>query len=74
MRWTAWNPFLHSSTPEISVALTGGTKRAPDDSFVYKLPDTEMQDLTAAKIAGGILAFRWTRGAKVMCTQEHCTV
>ena len=64
VRWAAWNPFLHTNMPEITVALTGGMARAPDDEFVYRMPLTTMQDQTAAKTAGGVLAFRWAMGAK----------
>ena len=65
VRWAAWNPFLHTNMPEITAALTGGAARAPDDEFVYRMPLTSMQDQAAAKIAGGVIAFRWAMGTKV---------
>ena len=65
VRWAAWNPFLHPSTPEVTAALTGGMARAPDDEFVYRLPLTTMQDQAVAMMAGGVVAFRWAMGAKV---------
>ena len=65
VRWAAWNPFLHPGTPEITLAFTGGVVRSPDDVFVFRMPQTSMQDQGAAKIAGGVLAFRWAVGGKV---------
>ncbi|XP_076451476.1 nephrocystin-4-like [Babylonia areolata] len=63
VRWAAWNPFMHASSQEISVALTGGVARAPSEEFVYHVADpsgTEGSSITD----GGVLAFRWALGGK----------
>ena len=65
LRWAAWNPFLQPTTPHMTVGLIGGPSPSPDGEFVYKVPDTAMQDEMSAKTAGGLLAFQWGFGTKV---------
>jgi hypothetical protein len=65
VRWAAFNPFLHPSSPDVTVTLMGGVYRAPDDEFVYRLPVTTMQDQSTAKMAGGVVSFRFAVGNKV---------
>ncbi|XP_060072495.1 nephrocystin-4-like isoform X2 [Ylistrum balloti] len=60
IRWAAWNPFLAQSSYEIRLALNGGPSPAPDEEFIYKLPDTKMQHENVSKTAGGILAFSFS--------------
>ncbi|XP_033763320.1 nephrocystin-4-like isoform X4 [Pecten maximus] len=60
IRWAAWNPFLAQSSYEIRLALNGGPSPAPDEEFIYKLPDTKMQHEHVSKTAGGILAFSFS--------------
>ncbi|XP_069120570.1 nephrocystin-4-like isoform X2 [Argopecten irradians] len=60
IRWAAWNPFLAQSSYEIRLALNGGPSPAPDEEFIYKLPDTKMQNEQVSKTAGGILAFSFS--------------
>ena len=65
LRWSAWNPFLQPNTPHITVGLVGGPNPSPDGEFVFKVPDTKMQDEISSKTAGGLMAFQWGFGFKV---------
>ena len=67
LRWSAWNPFLQPNTPHITVGLVGGPTPSPDGEFVFKVPDTKMQDEISSKTAGGLMAFQWGFGFKVSC-------
>ncbi|KAL4221030.1 Nephrocystin-4 [Mactra antiquata] len=64
LRWSAWNPFLQPNTPHVTVGLFGGPTPSPDGEFVYKVPDTAMQDELSSKTAGGLMAFQWGFGFK----------
>lgn len=66
VRWAVWNPFSYQSTPEVSLALVGGATQAPVQTFVYRLPVMDMQDKMTALTAGGLMAFRFAMGAKVV--------
>ncbi|KAK3594431.1 hypothetical protein CHS0354_000253 [Potamilus streckersoni] len=59
VRWAAWNPFAQPAGPQVFVALHGGPSQSPDEEFVYKMPDTSMQDALSSQMAGGILSFIW---------------
>ena len=65
VRWSAWNPFLQANSPHVTVGLIGGPFPSPDGEFVYKVPDTAMQDEISAKAAGGLMAFQWGFSIKV---------
>lgn len=65
IRWATWNPFLQPQTPEVRLALTGGPHPGPDDEFVYKLPDTKMQNEITSQTAGGLLFFHWAYADQV---------
>ena len=43
------------------MALIGGPLRSPDDSLVFKVPGSTMQDQASQVTAGGLLEFHWTR-------------
>ncbi|KAL5014616.1 hypothetical protein ScPMuIL_008886 [Solemya velum] len=60
LRWAAWNPFLQPDIPSVNVALVGGPIPSPDEAFMYRMPDTEMQGEMERKTAGGIVHFLWS--------------
>ncbi|XP_045161165.2 nephrocystin-4-like isoform X2 [Mercenaria mercenaria] len=65
LRWSAWNPFLQQhNSPHVTVGLFGGPIPSPDGEFVYKVPDTAMQDEISSRTAGGLMAFQWGFGFK----------
>ncbi|ESO88791.1 hypothetical protein LOTGIDRAFT_125375, partial [Lottia gigantea] len=57
LRWAIWNPFLHPNQSEIHLGLIGGNKQSPDEEFIYKMPDTDMQEESVSKTAGGLAMF-----------------
>ena len=67
LRWSAWNPFLQPTNPHVTIGLIGGPTPSPDAEFVYKVPNTTMQDEISSKTAGGLMAFQWGFGFKVNC-------
>ena len=48
------------------MALIGGPLRSPDDSLVFKVPGSTMQDQASQVTAGGLLEFHWTRAGVSM--------
>ncbi|KAH3821253.1 hypothetical protein DPMN_123015 [Dreissena polymorpha] len=62
LRWAAWNPFLQPTVPHVTVGLIGGPTPSPDGEFMYKVPNTAMQDQVSSRTAGGLLAFQWGFG------------
>lgn len=64
LRWAAWTPFLQPNSPHVTVGLVGGPFPSPDGEFVYKVPDTAMQDKISSDTAGGLMAFQWGFGFK----------
>ena len=50
------------------MSMVGGPLRAPDDEFVYRMPQTEMQDEDSAKMAGGLISFQCSLDGKVGST------
>ncbi|KAK3104423.1 hypothetical protein FSP39_001776 [Pinctada imbricata] len=59
IRWGAWNPFFQPNMTMINVGLHGGPAKCPDDEFVFKMPDTKMQNQDQTRTAGGRLTFHW---------------
>ena len=68
VRWAVWNPLVNPSSQEVVVSMVGGPLRAPDDEFVYRMPQTEMQDEDSAKMAGGLISFQCSLDGKVGST------
>ncbi|XP_050411736.1 nephrocystin-4 isoform X2 [Patella vulgata] len=64
LRWAVWNPFLHANQREVHLGLIGGNKQSPDEDFIYKIPDTAMQDESASKTVGGLAMFQWSTEGK----------
>lgn len=62
VRWGVWNPITQSNNPTIQVAFHGGPIKFPDEDFLFKMPDTKMQNSEISKFAGGTLTLQWTIG------------
>ncbi|XP_064610999.1 nephrocystin-4-like isoform X2 [Liolophura sinensis] len=60
IRWAAWNPFLDFTSPDVNISLVGGPGVMPDDTLVYRVPPTDMQDKTLARVAPGAISFYWS--------------
>ncbi|XP_062617587.1 nephrocystin-4-like [Saccostrea cucullata] len=62
VRWGVWNPVLQANSHAVQVSLHGGPIKFPDYDFLFKMPDTKMQNLEANKTAGGMITLQWGRG------------
>lgn len=64
VRWGVLNPVLQANNT-VQVSLQGGPTTFPDYDFLFKMPNTKMQNLQASRVAGGMMTLQWGRGSGI---------
>ena len=62
VRWGVWHPITQTNSHAVQVSFHGGPIKFPDESFLFKMPNTKMQNSEASKFAGGTITLQWERG------------
>ncbi|XP_063292057.1 nephrocystin-4 [Pelobates fuscus] len=59
IRWASWNPHLESGSSQVTLPMHGGPQPSPSNSFVYKIPPTNMSSDEVQQVEAGTVQFEF---------------